>query len=80
MDRAGSYWRGRALQWDPDRQAAELDRQEWVSSAVGGMNQVIVDLAVDPDQAYAAHREEYVRTGDLAQLRLALQYVTKGDQ
>lgn len=72
---AGSWFRGRGMQWDPGRQAAELARQEWVSSAVGGMNQVIVDLAVDPDEAYQVHRDEYVRNGDPAQLRLALQYV-----
>jgi hypothetical protein len=71
----GSWWRGRGMTWDPERQAAELDRQQWVSSAVAGLNDVIVDLSVDPEQAYREHRDEYVRTGDLAQLRLALEYV-----
>ena len=72
---AGSYWRGRHLAWNPGRQAAELARQAWVSSAVGGMNDVIVELTVDPDEAYQVHRAEYVRTGDQAQLALALEYV-----
>jgi hypothetical protein len=63
------------MAWNPRQQAAEQARQRWVSSAVSGLNDVITDLAVDPEQAYRIHRDEYVRTGDLSQLRLALEYV-----
>jgi hypothetical protein len=72
---SGSWFRGRGLAWDPDRQALELERQRWVMERVGPMNEAIVDLSVDPAEAYQAHRREYERTGDLAQLRLALEYV-----
>lgn len=72
---AGSYFRGRGLAWDPDRQALELERQRWVMEHVGPLNEALIELAVDPAEAYRVHRAEYERTGDLAQLRLALEYV-----
>ena len=75
MERSGSYFRGRRLQWDPDQQAIEQERQRWVYEKISGMNGVIEDLAVDPDREYAVHRKAYEETGDLAQLRLALEYV-----
>lgn len=70
-----SYFRGRPMIWDPDRRALELERQRWVMEKVGGTNQVIAELTVDPDQAYRAHRAEFERTGDPLQLHLMLQYV-----
>jgi hypothetical protein len=75
MSRPGSYFRGRAVRWDPDARAIEQERQRWVMEKVSGLNEAIVELAIDPDQAYQVHRAEYERTGDLAQLRLALEYV-----
>lgn len=75
MSRPGSYFRGRIMAWNPDAQAIEQERQRWVYEQVDGLNGAIVELAVDPDQAYRLHRGEYERTGDLAQLRLALEYV-----
>lgn len=76
MERSGSYFRGRRLAWDPDRQAIEQERQRWVYENVSGLNEAIVEFTVDPEQAYRVHREEYERTGDLDQLKLALEYVT----
>lgn len=73
--RGGSYFRGRPMNWDPDRQAIEQERQRWVYERIQGMNETIADLAVDPDRKYQVHRAEYERTGDLAQLHLALEYV-----
>lgn len=75
MERSGSYFRGRPVTWNPDQQAIEQERQRWVYEQVDGLNEAIVDLAVDPEQAYRVHREAYEQTGDLAQLRLALEYV-----
>ena len=75
MERSGSYFRGRRLAWDPDLQAIEQERQRWAYEKIDGLNQAIVELAVDPEQAYQAHRKAYEDTGDLAQLRLALEYV-----
>ena len=71
----GSWFRGRPLAWNADRQAIEQERQRWVYEHVDGMNEAIVELAVDPEQAYRAHRKAYEDTGDLAQLHLALEYV-----
>jgi hypothetical protein len=69
---AGSSWRGRRLEWSPDRQAIEQERQRWVYERVEGLNELI---STDPRRAYAEHRAAYILTGDLAQLRLALEYV-----
>jgi hypothetical protein len=46
-----------------------------VYEQVAEMNETIIDLCVDPVKAYAEHRAIYEETGDLAQLRLALEYV-----
>lgn len=71
----GSWFRGRPVMWEPDRQAIEQERQRWVYERVGRTNQLIEELTVDPDREYAAHRDAWVETGDLAQLRLMLEYV-----
>ena len=71
----GSWWRGRRLDWDPDRQAIEQERQRWVYEKLAPVNEAIVELAVDPDRQYQAHRQAYEETGDLRQLHLALEYV-----
>ena len=75
MSGGGSWWRGRPLKWDPDAQAIEQERQAWVYERVSSMNELVDELTVDPGQGYTAHREAYIQTGDLKQLRLALEYV-----
>ena len=72
---AGYGFRGRGLDWDPDRQAVEQERQRWVMERIGASNELIVDLTVDPDQAYREHMDAYLETGDMNQLRMALEYV-----
>jgi hypothetical protein len=72
---AGHGFRGRGLNWNPDRQAVEQERQRWVMERVGTANELIVELTVDPDQAYREHRDAYLETGDLRQLAMALEYV-----
>jgi hypothetical protein len=76
VERSGSYFRGRPVVWNPRARVVEEQRQRWVSAAVAGMNDVIADLAVDPAQAYEAHRAAYVESGDMTQLGLMLEYVT----
>jgi len=68
-----SYFRGRELGWDPDKQAIEQERQRWVYEQIESCNEL--QLTSNPDVQYAAHRAAYEETGDLAQLRLALEYV-----
>ena len=75
MPRQGSWFQGRPVAWDADAQAIEQERQRWAYEKISAMNDAIVELSVDPDQAYAEHRKVYEDTGDLAQLRLALEYV-----
>ena len=71
----GSWWRGRPLAWDPDRQAVEQERQRWVYERLADENNLISELTIDPDRAYAAHRAAYEQTGDPAQLMMMLEYV-----
>ena len=71
----GSWWRGRRMTWDPDRQAIEQERQRWVYERLSGEAALIADLAVDPDKAYRDWRAEYERRGDPAALRMMLEYV-----
>ena len=70
-----SYWHGRRMAWDPDRHLIEQERQRWVMSKISESNEPIAELTVDPESAYQAHREAYLETGDMDQLRLALEYV-----
>jgi len=78
----GGWFHGRAMSWDPDMHLVEEERQRWVyervqnnNERITSMNELAAELNVDPDGAYATHREIYERTGDLAQLHLALEYV-----
>jgi len=71
----GSWFKGRPLAWDGDAQVIEQERQRWVYEKIHAQNELIRELSVDPDQEYAAHRQEWEETGDLAQLRLMLEYV-----
>jgi len=75
MERSGSWFRGRRMRWDPDQQAIEQERQRWVYERVGGLNEAIVDLAVDPGREYVVHRDAFIETGDRLQLQLMLEYV-----
>jgi len=70
-----SYFRGRPMRWNPDRQVIEQERQRWVMEKLVSANELITAEAIDPDQAYAVHRKAYEDTGDLSQLALALEYV-----
>lgn len=70
-----SYFRGRPLNWDPDRHIIEQERQQWVYEKLESLNDLTIESTRDPDQEYRAHRQAYEETGDLAQLRLALEYV-----
>ena len=70
-----SYFRGRPMDFDPDKRAIEEERQRWVYEKINDNNELVTDLAVDPDRQYAEYRAEYERTGDLSWLRLALEYV-----
>lgn len=63
------------MDWDPDRHVIEQERQRWVSERLAGENAVIQELAVDPDRAYADHRDAFIETGDPGQLRMMLEYV-----
>lgn len=72
----GSWWRGRVMPYDSDRQAVELERQRWVEERLSGEAEVISDLAVDPGAEYARWRGEYERTGDDLALAMMLSYVT----
>lgn len=72
---SGSWWRGRNIEWDPDQQAIEQERQRWVYEKIATHNVLQEELAVDPDREYQAHRQAYIETGDENQLRLALEYV-----
>lgn len=71
----GSWFRGRGLNWDPDRHLIEQERQRWVMSRISESNELITELTVDPDQAYKDHRDAYLETGDMQQLKMALEYV-----
>jgi len=71
----GSWFKGRPMAWNPDVQAIEQERQRWVYEKIHNQNELIRALSVDPDQEYAAHRKVWEETGDLAQLRLMLEYV-----
>jgi hypothetical protein len=70
-----TYWRGRGLDWNPDRHLIEQERQRWVMQKISDSNELIVELTIDPDQAYKQHRQAYLETGDPEQLRMALEYV-----
>lgn len=72
---AGYSFRGRPMDWHPDRQAIEQERQRWVYEKIDGMSWAITELAVDPDREYTIHRDAYIETGDPRQLVWALQYV-----
>ena len=69
------WWDGREMKWDPDQRQAEEDRQRWVMREIGTMNELIRELTVDPRREYEIHRDAYLETGDLMQLRMALEYV-----
>ena len=69
------WWDGRAMKWDPDQRQVEEDRQRWVMREIGTMNELIRELTVDPRREYEIHRDAYLETGDLMQLRMALEYV-----
>ena len=71
----GSWWRGRRLAWDPDRQTVEQERQRWVMESLTDVNIMIQQLTVDPETAYHVHRNAYVDTGDPFQLMMMLEYV-----
>ena len=73
---SGYSWRGRRLDWDPDRQALELERQRWVYENINSINRTITELIRGPEELYRLHREEYERTGRLTELHLMLEYVT----
>jgi hypothetical protein len=70
-----SYFRGRGMRYDPDARAIEQERQRWVEGTLDSVNHLTQAMTVDPDREYAEHRKAYEDTGDLAQLRLALEYV-----
>ena len=72
---SGSWWRGRGLNWDLDRQAVEQERQRWVMEQISEENAVINELTVDRDRAYEMHRDAFIETGDPEQDRLMLAYV-----
>jgi hypothetical protein len=71
----GSWFRGRQLNWNPDRQAVEQERQRWVMEKLAAENAVIQELTVDPDRAYDEHKRAFIETGDPEQYRLMLEYV-----
>lgn len=73
---AGYSFRGRPMRWNPDDQAIEQERQRWVYEKIGGVNEAITELSVDPRKAYEEHIEAYIKTGDEHELRWALNYVT----
>lgn len=70
-----SLWRGRPLAFDPDRQAIELERQNWAYEKISAVNELVIELTVDPDREYSRHIAAYVESGDEMELRLALEYV-----
>lgn len=72
---SGSWWRGRPLNWDPDQQAVEQERQRWVMERLAQENAIVSELTVDRDSAYKAHRDAFIETGDPEQYRLMLEYV-----
>jgi hypothetical protein len=72
---AGYGFRGRGMHYDPDAHLIEQERQRWVYEKLSGVNEAIIDLTIDPEREYQAHRDEYLRTGDRRQLELALEYV-----
>jgi hypothetical protein len=72
---AGSSWRGRRFDWNPDRHLIEQERQRWIMQQIADENAIISELTVDPDRAYEVHREAFMETGDPDQLRMMLQYV-----
>ena len=69
---SGSWFRGRGLHWDPDAQAIEQERQQWVYERLESVNEL---ACVNPDQEYAVHKLAYIETGDEGQLRLMLEWV-----
>ena len=71
----GSWWRGRALRYDPDERAIEHERQRWVSERLGSLNELTVEAARDPRAEYDRHRSNYVTSGDRMELALMLEYV-----
>jgi len=70
-----SYFRGRGMSWDPDHQAIEQERQRWVYEKLESINELTVELTRDPQLEYEIHRKAYEDTGDIGQLRLALEYL-----
>lgn len=61
--------------WNPDRQAIEQERQRWVYEEIDRTSLTIQELVRGPDELYAVHREAYEQTGNLAELRMMLEYV-----
>lgn len=69
----GSWFRGRRMHYDPDAQAIEQARQRWVYEHVENMSELAM---LNPAVEYERHRARYVETGELRELRAALEYVT----
>lgn len=72
---AGYGFRGRGLDWNPDRQAVEQERQRWIMERLADENAIIQELTVDPDRAYEVQRDAFIETGNPDHLRLMLEYV-----
>ena len=69
-------WRGRGMDWNPDMQAIELERQRWVYERVNQTSETIAEVVRGPGYLYQVHMDEYLRTGRLDELHMALEYVT----
>lgn len=69
----GRGWRGQYRDTDHVARSAEMARQRWVYEVTEIGNEY---LALNPQAEYESHRAAYEETGNLAELRLALEYVT----
>ena len=70
-----SYFRGRPMHYDPDKQFIELERQQWVYEKLTSINELAEEMTRDPDREYRIHRQAYMETGDRLELELMLAYV-----
>ena len=63
------------MHYDPDKQAIEQERQQWVYERLTSINELTEEMTRDPDREYRIHRQAFMKTGDRTELELMLAYV-----
>jgi hypothetical protein len=70
-----SYFRGRPMHFDPDKEIIEQERQKWVYEQLTSINDLTLEMTRDPDREYRIHRQAFEETGDPLEFQLMLAYV-----